>query len=160
MYNLPHSLSFLDHRLTSHLRECWDPSRVLPGKVRLKAKLTYSSQMDLWTRCMVSTTPPRIAPLAGSLAGVTAFFYAEKAEANSFWTQDKWKYNLDSFWPVDFLYFIFSGHVSHTLKNRRRCCFRIHFMSVSYSWREQKVASTAIILRINCHSNKSKLKII
>ena len=32
-------------------------------------------------------------------------------------------------------------------------------MSFSYSWREQKV-STAIILRIDCQSNKSKLKII
>lgn len=57
------------------------------------------------------------------------FFYAEKAEANSFWTQDKWKHNLDSFCPGDFLYFIFSGHVSHTLKNRRRCCFRIRSIS-------------------------------
>lgn len=34
-------------------------------------------------------TPYRSLP--GSLASVTAFFYAEKAEANSFWTQDKWK---------------------------------------------------------------------
>lgn len=31
-------------------------------------------------------------------------------------------------------------------------------MSLSCTWREQEVPSTAIILRINCHSNKIKAK--
>lgn len=62
MHNLPHSLSFLDHRLTSHRGECWDPTRVLLGKVLLKAKATYSSQMDLWTMCMVSRPHPESHP--------------------------------------------------------------------------------------------------